>query len=95
MKSDVGNRVLGTEERFSGVRVQGLGGFELNDEKRKILKINLAHDLILWIFGMLHRAPPWTGAPRERMAEEEMVSDMWTSHVRSMSTSNQLDTPAI
>jgi hypothetical protein len=26
-------RVLGTEKRFSGVRVQGLGGFELNDEK--------------------------------------------------------------
>ena len=33
MESDVGNRVLGTEERFSGVRVQGLGVFELNDEK--------------------------------------------------------------
>ena len=33
MESDVGNRVFGTEKRFSGVRVQVLGGFELNDEK--------------------------------------------------------------
>ena len=31
MESDVGNRVLGTEKRFSGVRVQVLGGFELNN----------------------------------------------------------------
>ena len=32
MESGVGNRVFGTEKRFSGVRVQGLGGSELNDE---------------------------------------------------------------
>ena len=32
MESGVGNRVFGTEKRFSGVRVQVLGGFELNDE---------------------------------------------------------------
>ena len=32
MESGVGNQVFGTEKRFSGVRVQVLGGFELNDE---------------------------------------------------------------
>ena len=31
MESNVGNRLLVTEKRFSGVRVQVLGGFELND----------------------------------------------------------------
>ena len=39
MESGVGNLVFGTEKRFSGVRVQVLGGFELNDEnnfKKKI-----------------------------------------------------------
>ena len=36
---------VGTGERFSGVRVQVLGGFELNDENN--FDNNLARDLIL------------------------------------------------
>ena len=32
-RHDEWKRVFGTEKRFSGVRVQVLGGFELNDEK--------------------------------------------------------------
>ena len=54
MESDIGNRVFGTEKRFSGVRVQVLGGFELNDKKNNFKNIFLAHDLFGWIFGMLH-----------------------------------------
>ena len=58
------------EKRFSGVRVQVLGGFELNE--KKIKNIFLARDLFWWIFGMLQLLIPAGADPGGRGAGAEL-----------------------